>query len=202
MLGSNTSPKISLRTPVYEGKWLRFVELTCHHNDHTYTWEAVERTTTSNLSYAGSVEIIPIIHYNSKESEIVLVRQWRPAINAYVVEWPAGLLDQGEDVETAAIRELREETGYTASVVHTTPVFASGPSISASRGKLVIMKIDGNDTNSLGNQQLEETECLSVLTLPLSNLYDELEKLGKDGQLVEARLLSFSYGLNFNSFLK
>jgi len=44
--------------------------------------------------------------------EIVLVRQYRPAIAAVHYELPAGVVEAGEDAETAGRRELREETGY------------------------------------------------------------------------------------------
>ena len=45
------------------------------------------------------------------EERVVLVRQARPAIDAQLLELPAGLVDEGEDLLSAAQRELREETG-------------------------------------------------------------------------------------------
>ena len=42
---------------------------------------------------------------------IPIVRQFRPAVEAYTWEFPAGLVDAPESPETAAVRELREETG-------------------------------------------------------------------------------------------
>jgi len=44
--------------------------------------------------------------------EFVLVRQFRPAVEAVTLELPAGLLDAGVTAEETAIRELREETGF------------------------------------------------------------------------------------------
>lgn len=43
----------------------------------------------------------------------MLVSQFRPPLNAEILEMPAGLVDKGETVEEAAKRELYEETGYT-----------------------------------------------------------------------------------------
>jgi len=42
----------------------------------------------------------------------VLEKQWRAPVDKMVIEVPAGLIDEGESAEEAAVRELREETGY------------------------------------------------------------------------------------------
>lgn len=48
---------------------------------------------------------------------IPLVGQYRPAVEAYTWELPAGLIERGEDPETACRRELREETGLEAETI-------------------------------------------------------------------------------------
>jgi len=49
--------------------------------------------------------------------EIVLVRQFRPAVETTTLELPAGLVDVGDTPENTAIRELKEETGFVATGV-------------------------------------------------------------------------------------
>lgn len=46
------------------------------------------------------------------EGQVVLVRQWRHGVALPTLEIPGGLLDPGEDPVEAALRELREETGF------------------------------------------------------------------------------------------
>jgi len=63
--------------------------------------------------------------------EILLQKQFRPPLNKVVIEVPAGLIDAGETAEQAAIRELKEETGYIGTVTETSPVMFNGTSSSA-----------------------------------------------------------------------
>ena len=51
--------------------------------------------------------------YGEKKDRIVLVRQYRYPIGDYVYEFPAGLVEPGENVMQAGIREMYEETGLT-----------------------------------------------------------------------------------------
>jgi 8-oxo-dGTP pyrophosphatase MutT (NUDIX family) len=65
------------------------------------------------------------------DGRIPLVRQYRPAVEAFTWELPAGLVDSGEDPAAACARELMEETGYSARAVH-----ALGAPTAACTGRL------------------------------------------------------------------
>ncbi|MCC8067689.1 MAG: NUDIX hydrolase [Clostridiales bacterium] len=49
--------------------------------------------------------------YGEARDKVVLIRQYRYAIDNYIYEFPAGLIEPGEDYHAAAVREMREETG-------------------------------------------------------------------------------------------
>lgn len=49
--------------------------------------------------------------YGEKKDRVVLIRQYRYPLGGYVYEFPAGLVEEGEDMLSAAIREMHEETG-------------------------------------------------------------------------------------------
>jgi ADP-ribose pyrophosphatase len=55
-----------------------------------------------------------IVLATTAEGDLVLVRQFRPALGTYTLEFPAGAIDPGETPEQAARRELEEETGFQA----------------------------------------------------------------------------------------
>lgn len=65
-----------------------------------------------------------------EKERLVLIRQYRSTINDYIYEFPAGLVDAGEDFKTAGKRELKEETGLDfepvpAADMYTKPYFTT-----------------------------------------------------------------------------
>ena len=62
------------------------------------------------VEFRGAVAILPIL----SKDKIVLIRQYRPVINEWIIEVPAGTLEEGEDPVSCALRELEEEIGYRA----------------------------------------------------------------------------------------
>lgn len=60
------------------------------------------------------VVVIPL----TEDGHLVVIRQWRPARNAWTMEFPAGMVEAGETPEQAAERELIEETGLRCRQLH------------------------------------------------------------------------------------
>lgn len=80
------------------------------------TYEMVSRS--KNISsfeelHDARVDAVVMIITDSTGEKILLSREFRMAVGEWVYNFPAGLIDEGEDAETAASRELQEETGLT-----------------------------------------------------------------------------------------
>lgn len=65
------------------------------------------------IEHPGSAVVLPV----TVDDEVLLIRQYRYTTGETLIELPAGLIDQGEDPEEAARRELQEETGYRAGTI-------------------------------------------------------------------------------------
>jgi ADP-ribose pyrophosphatase len=63
------------------------------------------------LESKGFAAVVPV----TDDGNVVLVRQWRQPLETFTLELPSGGVDEGEDPEEAAGRELLEETGYQAT---------------------------------------------------------------------------------------
>jgi ADP-ribose pyrophosphatase len=78
----------------------------------------------------GATGIVPVRLNAHGRYEVVMVRQYRPALGAYSLEIPAGMRDvEGEDPQSTALRELREETGFTSKDVRPLGQILQAPGI-------------------------------------------------------------------------
>ena len=76
---------------------------------HTVSLPDGEVSKRELINHRGAVAVLAL----TKDNEIILVEQYRKAIEAVTLEIPAGKLEPGEDnKKLSAIRELQEETGY------------------------------------------------------------------------------------------
>ena len=67
-------------------------------------------TSLELIEHPGAVLIAPFLNKN----KIIFIRQFRPVINSYLYELPAGTLEKGEKPLSCAKREIVEETGFKA----------------------------------------------------------------------------------------
>ena len=114
------------------------------------------------------------------EGKMVMVRQFRKAAERVIFEAPAGKIDPGEKPEVTAIRELKEETGYTAKNVRYLTHFY--PSVGYSEEKLYLYLC--TDLTP-GETSFDENECLEIEEWPI----DELINMIINGQICDGKTI-------------
>ena len=96
-----------------------------------------------------------------KENEVILVEQYRKAIEQVTLEIPAGKLEPGEDnKKLSAIRELKEETGYEVTEDQLTKLFDVHVALGYSSEVITIFYVDGLEY--AGEQNPDEDEFINL----------------------------------------
>lgn len=131
------------------------------------------------VRHPGASAVIPFLDDpQSEDPRVVLIRQYRYAADGYVYEIPAGRLDAGEDARTCALRELREETGYTATRLIPLTTFYTTPGFTDERIHLFAAA-----GLSEGESQRESDEILDLAPVTLSQALQMIEA----GEMVDGK---------------
>lgn len=112
--------KIGIIAKKVGSRFLSFYELEAVHRDGSVSpYYMVSRNPDQSSLKALTGKNPPdgVVIYSLYQDKVVLVRQYRYPIGTFVYEFPAGLVEPGENMEQAAIREMYEETGLTLTPV-------------------------------------------------------------------------------------
>ena len=128
------------------------------------------------IQYNGAVGIVPVTENN----EILLVRQYRSASKKIMLELPAGKLEKEEDPFDCGLRELEEETGFSAGKMEKLISYYSSPAILEEILHLYIAF-----DLKLGKVHLDEDEFLECVKMPLA----DIKQLIFNGEIQDAKTI-------------
>ena len=165
----------------YQGTILKIYEDTVLANGHEAHWDFIH--------HDGAAAVVPVMD----DGKILMVRQYRNALDRYTLEIPAGKLDEpGEPTIECASRELEEETGYSSDnieyliTVNTTIAFCDE-------------KVDIYIAKNLipSHQNLDEDEEIELGAYTIEELQEQILS-GKitDGKTIAALM---SYARKYNA---
>ncbi len=127
--------------------------------------------------HPGAVTVLPILENGS----IVMIHNFRHAVDRELLELPAGTLEPGEDPAACAVRELEEETGYVAKEVQPFCEFFTTPGIANER-----MQVFLATALTHRKQRLEDGEQIRVEVLPAK----QVRQMVTDGRIQDGKTLA------------
>ncbi len=114
--------------------------------------------------------------------DLVLVRQFRFGTGDYSLEIPGGMIERGEDPVTAAMRELREETGFTGARARLLGSVHPNPALQANRCHFVLVE----DAASTVAMAWDADEEIAVTTAPVADVLS----WARSGRITHALVLN------------
>lgn len=110
------------------------------------------------------------------DKKVVTARQYRPGPDAIFRELPGGFIDENEPAEVAALRELREETGFSGDVQW---IGSWNEDATTDRKRYIAVVVN---CQKVAEQNLENTEFVDIALTPLSAFIRQVRK----GELTDA----------------
>lgn len=128
------------------------------------------------IEHPGAVAVIAI----TSENKIIMVEQYRKALERSLVEIPAGKLEKGEAPEFTAMRELEEETGYTADKLELIQSFSTSPGFA---DEVVHLYFAVGLKKSTNGAALDEDEFVELMEVSL----EEAEEMVRNQRIYDAK---------------
>ena len=156
-------------TPIFEGRVISLkVDEVSLPNGGTSNREII--------NHPGAVAVIAL----TEDNKLVLVEQYRKALERSIIEIPAGKLEKGEEPLETAKRELEEETGYAAGEMTYLQSFATSPGFA---DEVIHLYVAKNLSVVEEKKQLDEDEFVELMEVTI----EEAEQLMAEGKIFDAK---------------
>ena len=129
-MGNDKTERIKKVTQKTQNRFLNMYDLDVRDkngNPHLYHVASRARNISELKLSTGNNQpdgVIIYALYGERQDRVVLIRQYRYSIGTYIYEFPAGLVDEGENYQEAGVRELREETGLTFHPIEVDSIYS------------------------------------------------------------------------------
>lgn len=134
--------------------------------------------THTTIVHPGATVILPL----TQDGNIILINQFRPSLKKWLLELPAGTIENAEEIEQCAKRELEEETGYSAKQMiplgQVTPLAGFCDEIQY----LFVAK----ELEKTCRYECDEDEVIEVITLSV----EQLEQKIISGEVTDAKTIA------------
>jgi 8-oxo-dGTP pyrophosphatase MutT (NUDIX family) len=195
-MGAKGSKKAVWRRPAVVGRTTmatgRFLEL------RTLSWvdRAGNERKWESADRVGDQRAVLMIARLMPSDRLVLIKQYRPPVGSYVVEFPAGLIDGDEAPEAAAMRELMEETGYEGEVRSVSPFAVSSPGMTGEGVALVEIRVDETlPENAKPIARPDAGEDIALLLVRRRELGSFVAAQAKAGAVIDSKVVAYALGM-------